>query len=220
MKLRHFLPAIALAFPLVSQAESEFSYDYLELSTSYAVNEVENSSDDISGNLFSLGFSKELFFQTFVGINALYNTIDSKIDFEMNSLEFESEGYGYSLLVGRYFKLHNRIDALVSAKHTRFHSEDTVKVSSGFDERKSKNRDVQFNSSIDTGLRIHLDSSQQFELMPNIVTHFYDDSDVDTVLELGFGYAPMKSLQLIATYSKTPEKLDRNTYSAAIRWNF
>lgn len=221
MKLRHFLPAIALALPLASQAESEFSYDYLEFSTSYLTTEVEDSNDDLTANMLAISFSKELLFQVFTNVDVLYMNIDDEVDNDAASVELETNGYGLSLSLGRYFELHNRVNAVVTAQHTRIHSDSRSKVTvAGVGELKSKDNDVQLSYSIDTGLRVHLDSEKRFEFMPNITTDYYDGNDTDTTLELGFGFTPIKDLQLIATYASTPEKLDNSTFSAAVHWNF
>lgn len=220
MKLHHLLTVIALGFPLASQAESEFSYDYVELSVAHTTVERDETDGESNGNKYALKFSKELFFQVIAKVDALYLNADNKTETSSGLVESEIKGYGYDLQLGRYFELHNRVHAVVVARHARLHSQVTYKGSNQLGPYMGKVNDVDLSFAINTGLRIHLDSEKRFELMPNISTNFHDEGEADTSYELGLGFAPIKELQVIAGYSTTPSDDNNSTFSAAVRWNF
>jgi hypothetical protein len=221
MKLSHLLPAIALAFPLAGYAESEFSYDYLELSATHITAELKETDDELSANRYTFKFSKEFLFQLFARADMVYLNADNKVELEGDSVQIKQDSYGYNLHFGRYFELHNRVDALITLGHSRGHSTVDTKYSGAniIGEIKRKENDVDLSNSIDASLRIHLDSEKRFELSPAVRTRF-DSDGTDTGLELGFGFNPMKNLQLVAAYLTEPGDLDYQTVSLGARWYY
>ena len=221
MKLRHFLPAIALALPLASYAESEFSYDYLELSATQITAELEETNDELSANQYAFKFSKELPFQLFTRADVIYQNADNKVDVNGNTVRVKQDTYGYRLHLGRYFELHSRVNALVTLTHSRGHStvEQTITRTDIVGGIKYKENDVGLNSGIDAGLRIHLDSEKRFEFSP-VVRTLFDSDGTDTAFEVGFGFKPIQNLQLLATYLTEPSDANLQQVSLGARWHF
>ena len=223
MKLSHLLPAIALAFPLASYAESEFSYDYLELSATQITAELEETNDELSANRYAFKFSKELPFQLFTRADVIYQNADNKVDVNGNgnTVRVKQDTYGYILHLGRYFELHNRVNALVTLVHSRGHSNVEQKITrTGIvGDIKYKKNDVDLNSGIDAGLRIHLDSEKRFEFSP-VVRTLFDSDGTDTAFEVGFGFKPLQNLQLLATYLTEPGDANLQQASLGARWHF
>lgn len=221
MKLSHLLPAIALAFPLASYAESEFSYDYLELSATHMIAELEETNDELSANRYAFKFSKELPFQLFTRADVIYQNADNKVDVNGNTVRVRQDTYGYRLHLGRYFELHNRVNALVTLAHSRGHSNIEQKITGAniVGEIKHKENDVDLSNGIDAGLRIHLDNEKRFEFSPIVRTRF-DSDGTDTAFEVGFGFKPIKNLQLLATYLTEPSDANLQQASLGARWHF
>lgn len=222
MKLQYFLPAIILALPFVSQAESEFSYDYLQFDTGYGTSEIEGTDDNYTSYRQLLGLSKELPYQIFLQADLGYLSADIKVDSEFGSSESTSDLYGYDISIGRYFIMHNRLNALISLRHSRSHSTTTYKATSKLSNSvfEGEIKDVHLTYSFDTSLRIQLDSAGRFELMPSITTTFYDEDDIDTWLMLNFGFKPIEKVQLVIGYLTIPSEVENHSITAGARWNF